>query len=105
MRWCVLLLLSGVLASAGSLAASSASSLIPAPSTECPYEPLPLSLNSLMGLGIMGEIHNWDQYYIGALYHAISFSLSNASNFIMYLESSVSAEIWISDSSNFNYSV
>jgi hypothetical protein len=112
LRWCVLLLVISSISqatktysptnqttkSSSSTSSFSASSWIPSP--ECPHEPLPLSLDSLMGLGLMGEMHDWNQYYVGAEYHAISFSLANASSFSMYLESAMSVELWITDSSN-----
>jgi hypothetical protein len=66
---------------------------------DCPYEPLPTSLDTLSGLGFNGELHVHNEYY--AQYtrgqnHAITFTLTQESAFRIYIEPhTVDIDIWL----------
>ncbi len=65
---------------------------------DCPYEPLPDSLDNLAGVGFAGELHSHSNYianYTG-LSHDTFFTLSQQSEFKIYIEhSSVDIDIWL----------
>jgi hypothetical protein len=66
---------------------------------DCPYEPLPDSLDTLSGLGFNGELNIHSQYYtpfVRGQNHAITFTLTQPSAFRIYIEPHyVDIDIWL----------
>lgn len=66
---------------------------------DCPYKPLPDSLDTLSGLGFDGEVHLHDQFYteyVRGQSKSITFTISQPSAFRFYVEPHyVDIDVWL----------
>jgi hypothetical protein len=79
------------------LAASTAPPL--SSNLDCPFEPLPDTLDTLSGVGFNGELHLHNEYYTPftrGQNHPITFTITEPSQFRIYVEPhSVDIDIWL----------